>query len=185
MAHGSCGAAGRACLPRAEACALPRRLVKSKRRAVGQNTRDAQPLLVRQRSAERASDVLRDVRVAMRSCARERSFTLTVLATLGRLRRRNTVTFSVVGSVLLEPLPIAGADPIVLVSNLYPTSGVRRGASRRRCCVRAGLLRPSREIHSFEEVMRYQRWSVALLICAAMPRFASIPSKCPINCGCK
>jgi hypothetical protein len=54
----------------------------------------------------------------MRSWRRERSFTLTVLATLFVCLGGNTVIFSIVRSVLLEPLPLAGAERIVLVSNL-------------------------------------------------------------------
>jgi hypothetical protein len=72
---------------------------------------------------ERVSDVLRDARFAMRIWTRECSLTLTVLATLVACLGGNTVIFSIVRSVLLKPLPIAGADRIVLVSNLYPKFG--------------------------------------------------------------
>src|SRR5213083_1449037 len=69
------------------------------------------------------SDMLRDARFATRSWTRERSFTLTVLATLLVCLGGNTVIFSLVRSLLLKPLPLAGADRIVLVSNLYPKFG--------------------------------------------------------------
>src|SRR6476646_11219990 len=69
------------------------------------------------------SDALRDARYAVRSGSRARSFTLTVLATLVVCLGGNTVIFSLVRSVLLKPLPLAGADRIVLVSNLYPKFG--------------------------------------------------------------
>src|SRR5205085_4715144 len=77
----------------------------------------------RERSRAGASDLLRDVHVAVRSWTHERSFTLTVLATLVVCLGGNTVIFSIVRSVLLKPLPIAGAERIVLVSDLYPKFG--------------------------------------------------------------
>ena len=69
------------------------------------------------------SDVLRDGRYAVRSWTRQRSFTITVLATLVVCLGGNTVIFSLVRSVLLKPLPLASADRLVLVSNLYPRFG--------------------------------------------------------------
>jgi putative ABC transport system permease protein len=69
------------------------------------------------------ADAIQDARFAMRSWTRERSFTLTVLATLVVCLGGNTVIFSIVRSVLLKPLPFAGADRIVLLSNLYPKFG--------------------------------------------------------------
>jgi predicted permease len=97
----------------------------------------------------------------MRSWKRERSFTLTVLATLVVCLGGNTVIFSIVRSVLLKPLPIANADRIVLVSNLYPKFGFGAAGSG------VGVSVPDyfdrrRDVHSFDEVMLYRRGSVTL-----------------------
>jgi putative ABC transport system permease protein len=114
------------------------------------------------RWAERVSDVLRDARVAMRSWKRERSFTLTVLATLVVCLGGNTVIFSIVRSVLLKPLPIAGADRIVLVSNLYPKFGFGAAGPGVGATSVPDYFDRRREIRSFDEVMLYRRGSVTL-----------------------
>jgi hypothetical protein len=68
------------------------------------------------------SDVLRDARFAMRSWTRQRSFTLTVLATLFVCLGGNTVIFSIVRSVALIAtwLPArraAGLNPAAALSD--------------------------------------------------------------------
>ena len=112
--------------------------------------------------AERASDVLRDARFAMRSWTRERSFTLTVLATLVVCLGGNTVIFSIVRSVLLKPLPIADADRIVLVSNLYPKFGFGAAGPGVGAASVPDYFDRRRDVRSFDEVMLYRRGSVTL-----------------------
>jgi len=112
--------------------------------------------------AERVSDVLVDARFAMRIWTRERSFTLTVLATLVVCLGGNTVIFSIVRSVLLKPLPIAGADRIVLVSNLYPKFGFGAAGPDVGAASVPDYFDRRREVHSFDEVMLYRRGSVTL-----------------------
>src|SRR5438067_4134756 len=112
--------------------------------------------------AGRASDVLRDARFAMRSWTRERSFTLTVLATLVVCLGGNTVIFSIVRSVLLKPLPIAGADRIVLVSNLYPKFGFGAAGPGVGATSVPDYFDRRREVRSFDDVVLYRRGSVTL-----------------------
>jgi len=112
--------------------------------------------------AERASDVLRDARFAARCWTRERSFTLTVLATLVVCLGGNTVIFSVVRSVLLKPLPIASADRIVLVSNLYPKFGFGAAGPGVSAASTPDYFDRRRDVGSFDEVALYRRGRVTL-----------------------
>lgn len=68
--------------------------------------------------------ILRDLRMAMRSQMRDPGFASTVTLTLLVCVVANTLTFAVVNSVLLRPLPVPEAERIVLMSNLYPKAGV-------------------------------------------------------------
>jgi predicted permease len=107
--------------------------------------------------------VLRDARFAVRCWTRERSFTLTVLATLVVCLGGNTVIFGIVRSVLLKPLPIAGADRIVLVSNLYPKFGFGAAAGPGVGATSVpDYFDRRRDIRSFDEVVLYRRGSVTL-----------------------
>ena len=112
--------------------------------------------------AEGVSDVLRDARFAMRSWKRERSFTLTVLATLVVCLGGNTVIFSIVRSVLLKPLPIADADRIVLVSNLYPKFGFGAAGPGVGASSVPDYFDRRRDVRTFDEVKLYRRGSVTL-----------------------
>ena len=112
--------------------------------------------------AERVSDVLRDARFAMRSWTRERSFTLTVLATLVVCLGGNTVIFSIVRSVLLKPLPIAGTERIVLVSNLYPKFGFAAAGPGVGAASVPDYFDRRHDVRSFDEVVLYRRGSVTL-----------------------
>ena len=108
------------------------------------------------------SDVLRDARFAMRSWTRERSLTLTVLATLIVCLGGNTVIFSIVRSVLLKPLPLAGADRIVLLSNLYPRFGFGSAGPGVVAASVPDYFDRQRDIRSFEAQALYRRVSLTL-----------------------
>jgi predicted permease len=72
----------------------------------------------------------RDVRQSVRTLARERNFSVTVLAIFALCVAANVAIFAVVNSVLLKPLPFHDPHQLVLVSNSYPKAGVERaGAS--------------------------------------------------------
>ena len=64
--------------------------------------------------------VFQDVRHALRLMSRARGFTLAALVTLTLAIGVNTAVFSAVYGVLLRPLPYAGADRIVRLSELHP-----------------------------------------------------------------
>jgi predicted permease len=71
--------------------------------------------------------VWRDIQLAVRLLAKERTFTLTVSATLAVCLGANAALFAIVDHVLLRPLPIPAADRIVITGNRYPRAGVDSG----------------------------------------------------------
>jgi predicted permease len=83
----------------------------------------------RQRVRERAwrdelDSVVHDVRYAVRTLARSRGFTVTVLLTLALGIGANSAIFSLVNGVLLRRLPYANADRIVMVAHPSASLGV-------------------------------------------------------------
>ncbi|MBY0507815.1 MAG: ABC transporter permease [Bryobacteraceae bacterium] len=64
------------------------------------------------------------IRLALRTSLRDRSLSATVALTLLVATAANTLTFAVVNSVLLRPLPVPEADALVLMANRYPNAGV-------------------------------------------------------------
>jgi predicted permease len=108
------------------------------------------------------SDALRDARYAVRSWSRARSFTLTVLTTLVVCLGGNTVIFSLVRSVLLKPLPLAGADRLVLVSNLYPKFGFASAGPGITATSVPDYFDRQRDIRSFAEQALYRRATLTL-----------------------
>ncbi len=71
-------------------------------------------------------DLSHDLRFGVRTLLRRPSFTLTLLATIGIAIGSNAAVFSVVYSILLEPLPFAEPDRIVRIHNSYPGRDVAR-----------------------------------------------------------
>ena len=67
---------------------------------------------------------MQDVRYALRTLARNPSFTLVVVLTLTLGIGANTTIFSLLHQVLLRPLPYADADRLVFIWNTYPLMGL-------------------------------------------------------------
>jgi predicted permease len=70
------------------------------------------------------SELLGEIRIALRAMARDKSFALPVLVTLTLCLAANAVVFTVVDSVVLRPLPVAQPERLVWVVNSYPKAGV-------------------------------------------------------------
>ena len=65
-----------------------------------------------------------DIRVSIRGLWKDRSFTLTTVATLALCLAANVAIFAVVDGVLLKPLPFDEPQQLVTINNAYPGAGV-------------------------------------------------------------
>ena len=68
-------------------------------------------------------NLIHDIKLGVRSLLRDKGFAATVMLTLAICMAAYTVTFAIVHSVLLRPLPVPNANAIVLMANLYPKAG--------------------------------------------------------------
>jgi predicted permease len=68
--------------------------------------------------------LLSDFKYGVRSVRKDWRFAAMVVLTLSICIGANTALFTIVNSVLLQPLPVPGADSIVLMSNKYPKAGI-------------------------------------------------------------
>ncbi len=73
--------------------------------------------------------LLQDVRFAVRLLWKDRSFSLTTIATLALCLAANVAIFAVVNGVLLKPLPFPEPERLVRIFNHYPGAGVDTGGS--------------------------------------------------------
>ena len=73
--------------------------------------------------------LLQDLRFAVRLLWKDRSFSLTTVATLALCLAANVAIFAVVDGVLLKPLPFPEPDRLVRMFNKYPGAGVESGGS--------------------------------------------------------
>lgn len=73
--------------------------------------------------------LLRDVRFGLKLLLRDKLYGLTVLLTLAVCIGANVAIFSVVHTVVLEPLPYPNADRLAVVFNSYPGAGVERASN--------------------------------------------------------
>src|SRR3954471_5557574 len=73
----------------------------------------------RPRSCSDRGPMLRQIRIAVRTLLRARSFSLTVILTLALAIGASTAVFSVVRGVLLAPLPYPEPDRLVELFNWY------------------------------------------------------------------
>jgi predicted permease len=68
--------------------------------------------------------MLHDLRFGLKLLWKEKAFTLTALATLALCIGANTAIFTVLNTVILEPLPFAEPERLVSMYNIYPGVGV-------------------------------------------------------------
>ena len=73
--------------------------------------------------------LFRDIRLSLKGIAKEKTFSATVLLTLAVCIGANVTIFSVIHTVLLQPLPFFEADRLVILYNSYPGAGVERGSN--------------------------------------------------------
>lgn len=70
-----------------------------------------------------------DLRYGLKQLIKHKAFTLTAVLTLGLAIGANTAIFSVLDSVLFEPLPFEEPHRLVSVFNSYPNAGVERASN--------------------------------------------------------
>jgi predicted permease len=73
--------------------------------------------------------LLQDARFAVRLLLKQKGFTAAAVLTLAICIGANAAIFSVVNSVLIQPLPFDGADRLVTIYNSYPRAGLERGGA--------------------------------------------------------
>ena len=71
--------------------------------------------------------MLDDLRIGIRLLFKNRAFSLTAAVTLAVCIAANAALFSVVQSVILNPLPVPEADRILMMGNAYPKAGAGGG----------------------------------------------------------
>jgi hypothetical protein len=76
--------------------------------------------------AKMIDELWQDLRYGLRLSRLNWRYVAMVVLTLTVCVGANTAVFTVVHSVLLQPLPVPGADDIVLMSNQYPKAGSYR-----------------------------------------------------------
>lgn len=95
--------------------------------------------------------LLRDLRLSLKLLRKEKTFSATVLVTLALCLAANVAIFSVVHTVLLEPLPFQDADRLVHVFNSYPRAGAPRASSGT-----VDFIQRRERVDAFQEVAIYQ-----------------------------
>lgn len=73
--------------------------------------------------------LLQDLRFAVRLLWKDRTFSITTIATLALCLAANVAIFAVVNGVLLQPLPFPEPDRLIRMFNKYPGAGVDSGGS--------------------------------------------------------
>lgn len=73
--------------------------------------------------------LFQDAKFAVRLLWKDRSFSVTTIATLALCLAANVAIFAVVNGVLLKPLPFPEPDRLVRMFNKYPGAGVDAGGS--------------------------------------------------------
>jgi len=74
-------------------------------------------------------ELFRDLRFAARQLWKDKGFAITAILTLALCIGANTAIFSVVNSVVLQPLPFDESDRLVRLWNSYPNAGAVRGSN--------------------------------------------------------
>jgi hypothetical protein len=97
--------------------------------------------------------VLQDLKYAARMLRASPGFTAIAIIVMGLGIGANTMIFSIVNKVLLEPLPFHEPHRLVRVFNSYPNAGAARGAN----AAPDYFFRRER-VDAFQEVAAYQYW---------------------------
>jgi len=72
---------------------------------------------------------LQDIRFGARLLWKDKGFAITAIATLAICIAANSAIFSVINSVILQPLPLPESERLLTMYNSYPNVGVRRASN--------------------------------------------------------
>lgn len=97
-----------------------------------------------------------DLKYAIRALSRDKGYAITAILTLGLVIGANVAIFSVISSVLLQPLPHPEAERLVTIFNSYPKAGVERASNG------AADFIDRRGIEALEDVANYRGTSRSL-----------------------
>ncbi|MCP4895671.1 MAG: FtsX-like permease family protein, partial [bacterium] len=103
--------------------------------------------------------IRQDLKYAVRALKKDRGFTITAVLTLALVLAANVAIFSVVNSVLLQPLPHPESDRLVRLFNSYPNSGAERSSNGA-----PDFFDRRQNVEAFEEVASYRGRGYALEI---------------------
>ena len=115
------------------------------------------------------SALLRDVRLALKLLWKEKTFSATVLTTLAVCLGANVAIYSVIHTVLLEPLPFEEADELVNVFNAYPGAGAGRAGAGA-----VDFFQRRAEVDAFEEVAIYRGFGATVGEAGSIDRVSTI-----------
>jgi predicted permease len=97
--------------------------------------------------------LLQDLKFGAKLLWKEKALSLTVLLTLAVCVGANTTIFSVVNTVLLDPLPFPQPERLVRVFNSYPNAGAERASTSA-----PDYFYRRERVQAFAEVAVYQNW---------------------------
>ena len=129
-------------------------------------------------------DLRRDVHYAFRSLRRTPGFTVVAILTLGLGIGANTAIFSVLHTVVLDPLPFPHADRLVRLYELVPPTGASGGPAagalggppRRIPAVDVrGILQFQSQAHTVSHVVTYGTSTVTATVRGASIRLSGAP----------
>lgn len=95
--------------------------------------------------------ILHDLKFGLKLLWKEKGFSITALLTLAICIAANTSIFSVINSVLFNPLPFHESDRVVLVFNSYPAANIPRASA-----AIPDFFDAREKIAAFEEAAIYQ-----------------------------
>ncbi|MCU0291050.1 MAG: ABC transporter permease [Thermoanaerobaculaceae bacterium] len=98
-----------------------------------------------------------DLTYATRLLVRDRGFSITAILTLALVIGANVAIFSVINSVLLQPLPFERAGDLLEVFNSYPNAGVDRASTSA-----PDFFDRRKGVAAFEEVASYRERDLTL-----------------------
>ena len=113
--------------------------------------------------------LFRDVRLSLKRIAKEKTFSATVLLTLAICIGANVTIFSVIQTVLLQPLPFFEAHRLVTINNSYPGAGVERASNGS-----TDFFFRRERIEAFQEVAAFQGFGNTVGEAGSTERVASL-----------